>query len=117
MLHSIQERGCLMMVRDNGEFRRILREFDPAQSVMLYSMWDGYRTREGSTADSFLALAGHWEPFHTSGHATRDALKTVIEMTDPDAILPIHTDAPAAIWTLCPDRNILTAKDKEVITL
>lgn len=31
-----------MFVRVNRQFERIIRQFDPQQSILLYSMWDGY---------------------------------------------------------------------------
>lgn len=58
LLPKFKERGFLMMVRDNSMFRKIIPEFDKDKSIMLYSMWDGYRTHPESTIPEFLALAG-----------------------------------------------------------
>ena len=106
-----------MTVRDNRNFREIIKKFDKEQSIILYSMWDGYRTKPNSTIPSFLELAGHWETLHTSGHASHDDLKTVIEKTSPEKIIPIHTDDPEMLKTLCSDKNIviLNDKDEEII--
>lgn len=68
-----------MFVRANRQFEAMIRQFDPAQSIILYSMWDGYRTKSGSTIPDFLALTGTWEPLHTSGHASPEDLRHVIE--------------------------------------
>lgn len=117
MFPLFQEKGFLMMVRDNREFRRIIRKFDKEQSIILYSMWDGYRTQPGSTLPDFLDIVGKWETLHTSGHASHDTLQMVIEKTKPGTIIPIHTDAPGILQTLCPDENIVNLQDGEVFCL
>lgn len=73
------ELGGLMFVRANSKFEAIIRQYDPAQSILLYSMWDGYRTKPGSTIPDFLSLTGTWAELHTSGHASPDDLRHVIE--------------------------------------
>ena len=113
LLDKLKDRGFVMMVRDNQKFRQIVPKFDAAQSIMLYSMWDGYRTKPGSTIPDFLQLAGTWEPLHTSGHASPDDIALLIEKTDPDHIIPTHTEHPDAMKTLCPDRNIVLLRDGE----
>lgn len=117
ILDKFIDRGFVMTVRDNRNFREIIKKFDKEQSIILYSMWDGYRAKPDSTIPSFLELAGHWETLHTSGHASHDDLKTVIEKTSPEKIIPIHTDDPEMLKTLCPDKNIviLNDKDEEII--
>lgn len=117
ILDRFIDRGFVMAVRDNNRFREIIQKFDPKQSIILYSMWDGYRTKPDSTIPSFLELAGKWEPLHTSGHASHADLQMVIEKTSPEKIIPIHTDDPDMLKKLCPDKNIviLNDKDEEVI--
>ena len=117
ILSKLQERGFLMMVRDNRNFRRIISEFDRDQSIMLYSMWDGYRTKSHSTIPTFLSLAGRWESLHTSGHASHKDIRMVIEKVNPDIIIPIHTEVPDILQTLCLDRNIVISEDGEEIVL
>lgn len=117
ILDRFIDRGFVMAVRDNSRFREIIQKFDPKQSIILYSMWDGYRTKPDSTIPSFLGLAEKWEPLHTSGHASHSDLQMVIEKTSPEKIIPIHTDDPDMLKKLCPDKNIviLNDKDEEVI--
>lgn len=111
------ELGGLMFVRANSKFKSIIRQFDPGQSIILYSMWDGYRTKPGSSIPGFLALTDTWEPLHTSGHASPEDLRHVIEKVDPDLVIPMHTDAPQKIQTLCPDRTVVLLKDGEEFLL
>lgn len=117
ILDRFIDRGFVMAVRDNNRFREIIQKFDPKQSIILYSMWDGYRTKPDSTIPSFLELAGKWEPLHTSGHASHSDLQMVIEKTSPEKIIPIHTDDPDMLKNLCPDKNIviLNDNDEEII--
>ena len=111
------ELGGLMFVRANSKFEAIIRQYDPAQSILLYSMWDGYRTKPGSTIPDFLALTGTWAELHTSGHASPDDLRHVIEKADPEIVIPMHTDAPQKMQTLCQNRKVILLKDREELLL
>ena len=117
ILQGFQERGGLMFVRVNRQFERIIRQFDPQQSILLYSMWDGYRTKPDSTIPEFLSLTGTWAELHTSGHASPDDLRHVIEKTDPEIVIPMHTDAPQKMQTLCQNRKVILLKDREELLL
>ena len=103
------------MARDNWRFRNIVSLFDRLQSIMLYSMWDGYRTKPGSTIPAFLDMAGTWETLHTSGHASQDDIRQMIEKTKPAMVIPIHTENPNLLKTLCPDEKIVVLSDGEDI--
>lgn len=111
------ELGGLMFVRANSKFEAIIRQYDPAQSILLYSMWDGYRTKPGSTIPDFLSLTGTWAELHTSGHASPDDLRHVIEKADPEIVIPMHTDAPQKMQTLCQNRTVILLKDREELLL
>ena len=110
-------RGFVMMVRANSTFKKIIEKFDPTQSIILYSMWNGYRTKKDSTIPEFLKLADKWEYWHTSGHATIEDIKMVVEMTLPKVIIPMHTDAPEKMKEILPDREVFILQDKEVYTV
>ena len=114
---TFERLGGLMFVRANRQFEKIIRQFDPAQSIILYSMWDGYRTKPGSTIPDFLALTGKWETLHTSGHAAPEDLRHVIEKADPEIVIPMHTDAPQKMQALCPNRKVVLLKDGEELKL
>lgn len=117
LLPKLQEKGFLMMVRDNWRFRQIIPQFDNTQSIMLYSMWEGYRTNPGSTIPEFLFLAGTWETLHTSGHASLDDIRLIVEKTEPTIVIPIHSENPDKLKILCPDKNVVILTDGEVITI
>lgn len=111
------ELGGLMFVRANSKFEAIIRQYDPAQSILLYSMWDGYRTKPDSSIPEFLSLTGTWAELHTSGHASPDDLRHVIEKADPEIVIPMHTDAPQKMQTLCQNRKVILLKDREELLL
>ena len=117
LLPKFQEKGFLMMVRDNSMFRKIIPLFDKDKSIMLYSMWDGYRTHPESTIPEFLALAGKWEYLHTSGHAYVEDIKEMVKIINPSCIIPIHTDIPEIMLNLFPDKNIIIPTDGEEIEI
>lgn len=117
LLPKFQEKGFLMMVRDNSMFRKIIPEFDKDKSIMLYSMWNGYRTHPESTIPEFLALAGKWEHLHTSGHAYVEDIKEMVKIINPSYIIPIHTDIPEITLNLFPDKNIIIPTDGEEIEI
>ncbi len=117
LLPRFQKLGGLMFVRANKRFAHIIRQFDPAQSILLYSMWDGYRTKPGSIIPDFLALTETWESLHTSGHATLGDLHHVIEKADPEVVIPMHTEAPQKMRELCPNRRVILPKDGEELSL
>lgn len=117
LLSNFREKGFMMMVRDNRKFREIIHNFTPEQSIILYSMWNGYRTKPGSTIPNFLNLAGRWEILHTSGHASQKDIQMIIEKANPDIVIPIHTDNPGMLQTICPNRKVVMINDKEEFTV
>ena len=116
LLERFRKNGFLMVVRANRKFKGILREFDPAQSIILYSLWDGYRTRLGSTIPDFLSFC-KWEHLHTSGHASLEDIRMVIEKTNPSFIIPIHTEQPEVLQQCCPLSNVILLKDGEEMSV
>ena len=114
---NFEKLGGIMFVRANRNFKKIIRQYDPAQSILLYSMWDGYRTKPGSSIPDFLSLTGTWETFHTSGHASAKDIHQVIEMLDPQCVIPMHTDSPQVMQQLCPNRKIIILQDGEEATI
>lgn len=116
LLERFKDRGFLMVVRANPRFKSILQHFDSEQSIILYSLWDGYRTRLGSTIPDFLSYC-KWVPLHTSGHASIEDIRMIIEKTNPSIVIPIHTEQPDALHQYCPESNIFLMKDGEEMNI
>lgn len=114
LLDELKKCGFVMMVRQNPWFKRIIKQFDRNHSIILYSMWDGYRTQKGSKIPAFLKSAGKWEHWHTSGHATIEDIKMVVEKLQPKVTIPMHTDAPEKLKELLPDKEVVILQDKEI---
>ena len=117
ILSQFQEQGGLFFVRGTDYFKNIIQQVGKSQSLMIYSMWDGYRTQAGSSIPDFLSLTGHWERLHTSGHATPDAIQTLIDAVTPDIVIPMHTDAQNKISSLCGNAKVLLPTDNEILSL
>ncbi|MCR4642206.1 MAG: MBL fold metallo-hydrolase [Lachnospiraceae bacterium] len=98
------EKGFVMLARVNrdpgsetGRFeKRLAQMTDPH---IIYSMWTGY-LKDGKAEDpaivSFLDGrddAGHMDVIHTSGHAYVEDLKKLMDMTEPEVIIPMHTES------------------------
>lgn len=62
---------------------------------LIYSMWPGYLERGKPDLRDWCADNDvGFDILHTSGHASRDDLKRVVEAIAPGIVLPIHTLAP-----------------------
>lgn len=109
-----QDLGGLMFVRANKHFEKIIKQYDPSQSIILYSMWKGYRTKTGSNISNFLTLTDKWETLHTSGHAKAEDIKLVVETLNPKIIIPIHTDNPELMQKLFSNRIVKVLSDNEI---
>lgn len=117
ILPKLQKKGFLMAVRDNESFRAIISKFNREESIILYSMWDGYKSKADSTIPDFLSLASVWAPLHTSGHASRDDIRLLLSIAEPDTVIPMHTDNPNKIKELYPNDRVRLLNDGEVMTI
>jgi ribonuclease J len=65
-------------------------------SVLIYSLWEGYR--EDDRTSRFLKAVDKLgitvRSLHTSGHATIPALQRLVDMLQPGSLVPIHTEYP-----------------------
>ncbi len=83
----------------NGEspFEKIAREYREKyndETQFIYSMWDGFL--KGKTADNnILRITGGEDKvvhLHTSGHAYIQTIAELMEKTNPDMVIPMHTE-------------------------
>ena len=87
-------------------------KYDKEKPVIVYAMWKGYIEDPKNPAynkemadflDRCEALGFKVlkDGYHTSGHASREAIEQLINITNPQkAIYPIHTDSPQAFESL-----------------
>ena len=61
---------------------------------VVYSMWEGYKEEVNykSFLEKMKELGIDVFDLHVSGHADHTAFNEVIEITDPKAVIPMHTE-------------------------
>ena len=105
------DHGFVSLVRGTENFISQIREFPKDDMRIIYSMWTGY-------IEENLALKTLLETYptyicHASGHVSKDDLIKFIELVNPDAIIPVHTDNPERLEELVPHRNVYIVNDNE----
>ena len=86
-------------------------------ATVIYSMWEGYLKEK--SMKNFLSFIERKQMkmlhIHTSGHASIETLKKVVEKTKPRTIIPIHTFSPGSYSKYF--LNVLEASDGAVINI
>ena len=105
------DHGFVSLVRGTEHFISQIKEFSKDDVRIIYSMWTGY-------IEENLALKTLLETYptyicHASGHVSKDDLIKFIELVNPDAIIPVHTDNPERLEELVPHRNVYIVNDNE----
>lgn len=105
------DHGFVSLVRGTENFIFQIKEFPKDDVRIIYSMWTGY-------IEENLALKTLLETYptyicHASGHVSKDDLIKFIELVNPDAIIPVHTDNPERLEELVPHRNVYIVNDNE----
>ena len=81
-----------------SEISNMIRGGLLTDGAVIWSMWDGYLDQpsgqrlQAALASANVPLIHH----HTSGHATPADLARLVQALKPDAVVPIHTEAPGA---------------------
>ena len=110
-LKYYMDHGFVSLVRGTENFISQIKEFPKDDVRIIYSMWTGY-------IEENLALKTLLETYptyicHASGHVSKDDLIKFIELVNPDAIIPVHTDNPERLEELVPHRNVYIVNDNE----
>jgi ribonuclease J len=109
------ENGLVFMVRPTmKEFiERLGKHKSISDSVLIYSMWNGYKKKE--PVSDFLAatrsLGMEIIDLHASGHAYRRELEAAVRRVSPKTLIPIHTESSAEFKTM--HDNVVLLKDGE----
>lgn len=104
-------KGFVMLVGKSDYYRNIISKYKDAwgedKFILFYSMWNGYLEAGKDYSDQKLIdFISDWddskvEKLHTSGHASKKAIESVIAALHPnEAIVPIHTENPDAFFDL-----------------
>ncbi|SHI81761.1 ribonuclease J [Butyrivibrio fibrisolvens DSM 3071] len=89
---KMENGGFGMVVRSGGVFRKIVKKYFeqyPGDTIMIYSMWSGYRSLDG--VKEILEIAKNVETVHVSGHITKEDLEHVIDIVGPEKLMIHHT--------------------------
>lgn len=111
----MHDHGFCMFVRlGNSSNRKIMEKFADLQPRILYSMWKGYldEPKKAAFVEGFPL-----DRLHTSGHADINAIRTAIEITQPEIVIPIHTESPDKFKDIAGSRTVLVCEDGENIIL
>ena len=109
------DNGFVSLARATENYISHIQEFPKDDVRIIYSMWTGY-------IEENLALKTLLETYptyicHASGHVSKDDLNKFIELVNPDAIIPVHTDNPERLEKLVPHRNVNVVNDNEPFIL
>jgi ribonuclease J len=94
LMGEIAKHGAFMPMRKSQIklFRVLAAKFE---GCLLYSQWEGYKCNDAKV-DAMLAEANEYGypiiSAHTSGHASLEAIRKVVEITQPKTIIPMHTE-------------------------
>ena len=114
MKNAMKENGFVILIRANDYFKSILEEFP--NSRIIYSEWRGYlkskdvkyKFLQDMVNDDYIYL-------HTSGHADKASIKEIIDITEPNAVIPIHTEHKEMIKELTNNSKILEDEEEFLI--
>ena len=109
--------GFVMFIRQGKHFKKIMDEYKDAK--IIYSMWHGYLDKEnGDDRETLRDFLGNREiiELHTSGHATKEAIKKLIDIISPNYVIPIHTESKEKFREIAGDK-LLLANDNEDINI
>lgn len=107
----LRERGFCMLVRCSKYFEGVMQKFPNA--IYLFSMWEGYRSGKNQSKTIAAFTANYdFQPFHTSGHASKAVIKAVCDTVKPRVgVIPIHSDAPEVMSELDIGYNVIYLND------
>ena len=113
MIPKMQKYGFVMLVRATDRFKNIINNFENYH--FIYSQWLGYLNGENDDYKRIQSFTpDDFEYLHTSGHATPEAIKSVIDITNPKVVIPIHTEGKEKIKEVT-DKAIILKDSEEFI--
>ena len=82
--------------------REFLGTLPQEETLLIYSSWDGYykipeQVNANPRYKEFREMFQNVVDIHTSGHADRLTIESVISCVDPKEVICIHKDADAKL--------------------
>jgi len=117
LVSILKAQGFCMLVRNNPKFAKIMKQFDPTECLVIYSMWQGYLEGKNNDLKDFLNDY-QWISLHTSGHASQETIQEVIGLLNPKVgVIPIHSENPEMLNHLRVSSRVIMLQDKESFEL
>lgn len=116
---SLNDEGYVLIARANPRFDNLIAKMPGVHKTRYLSMWRGYVDPKCAAYNPSLAnsLTDDYCYMHTSGHCDMESLRDLVEMVNPRAIIPIHTEDPKAFADLFKNKwPVLLLKDGESIS-
>ena len=126
LLQEMEKKGFCMIVGANNTSQGLIAKKQFKDHLLIYSLWSGYldprfaQIKPYKKYSEFVNLSKKLSgrqhvPIHTSGHASKSAIKDVLEITKPKAIIPIHGENPENFRKLNVSADkIVILRDREV---
>ncbi len=93
---TMERNGFCMLIRGQYTCKSVVdyyTRYHPDETILLYSMWEGYLKQPNNQYAKLLKKFKHVEHAHTSGHATFEAIVEVCNTVKPTtAIIPMHSE-------------------------
>lgn len=101
---ELEGNGFVMLVRPNhfyesnglSRFEQLFQYYKGRkadQVNLIYSMWKGYLSGKKADSDVLRFIDGFtYHVLHTSGHAYVETIQMLIDKTNPNIIIPMHTE-------------------------
>ena len=103
--------GFVSLVRGTEYFISHIKEFPKDDVRIIYSMWTEYIEENLSLKNLLNTYPSYI--CHASGHVSKDDLVQLIELVDPDIVIPVHTDIPEKLERIVPNRTVCVVNDNE----
>lgn len=108
----------LMCVRSSmtNYLKKLSEKVNMNGGVLLYSIWNGYKDNPEMKEflDCCTGLGLKIIDCHCSGHADGAAITELIQHTNPDSIIPVHTENAEWFGQQFPEINVITIAETPV---
>ena len=114
-LDGLQDGFC-MAVRNEKDFLEIMepyREKHNEESLVIYSMSEGYLKKHQQTIEKMIGGFRYHIKLHTSGHASEEAIWEAANTVCAKKIIPIHTEDPENIRVGALQERVVFLEDGE----
>ena len=110
---TMQKKGFVLItgVTHQAFVENLCGNLDSSEVLFIYSSWDGYykdpaQVMENPLYKMFRDKFSNVVDIHTSGHADRKTIKTVIETVKPKEVICIHKEVDASLESIDINKEI-----------